>query len=356
MAAQVYLARIADWQSHARVAEQFARMLTQLPELAALPENELVGIKLTFGDTGNTGYPPPPLIREIVQAIRHRGSAPFLTETNTLYRGRRMNSISHLELARVHGFTHEAIGAPIVISDGVRGREGFDQEIDGKWTKIAHLAPAVRDMGYLISVAHMTGHMVTGFGGALKNLGMGLATRAGKLAQHSNVSPSVKPASCTLCRRCFAHCPVDAISERAGKAHIATEICIGCADCIAVCPEGAIAIDWERESAQVQEVMVEYAAAVHQALDGRMLCINTLNHITRHCDCIGLTKDPLVPDIGIIASGDPVALDQASWDLVREAGGGDVFRTAWPELDPEIQLRHGVEMGLGGGDYTLLEL
>lgn len=356
MAATVYLKRITDWRSHNQVARQFAGMLAELPEIATLPENELIGIKLTFGEAGNTGYAPPPLIRELAKAIRRRKAEPFLTETNTLYRGRRMNSVTHLGLAYEHGFTPEAIGAPIILSDGVRGREGFDQKIDGKWAEVAHLAPAVRDMGYLISVAHMTGHMVTGFGGSLKNLGMGLATRAGKLAQHSNVSPSVKPAICTLCRRCMAHCPVDAISEREGKAHIDSEICIGCADCITVCPEGAIAIDWERESAHVQEIMVEYAAAVRTALSGRLFCFNTLNHITRHCDCIGQTKDLLVPDIGIVASRDPVALDQASWDLVRELGDGDAFRTAWPELNPEIQLHHGVEIGLGNREYTLQEL
>jgi uncharacterized Fe-S center protein len=231
------------------------------------------------------------------------------------------------------------------------GRESFDVAVPGTASRVAHLAPGVRDMDYLVSVAHLTGHMVTGFGGTLKNLGMGLASRAGKLDQHSAVSPSVAPEKCVLCLRCMAACPAGAISEEADAARIASELCIGCAECLAVCPEKAIRINWGQESGQVQRSVAEYAAAILHALDRRAVFINLLNQITKDCDCLGHTGQPLVGDVGIAASSDPVALDQASLDWVREIAGRDLFAQAWPDLKPEIQLQHAEGLGLGSRRY-----
>ncbi|MCK4302959.1 MAG: DUF362 domain-containing protein [Candidatus Eisenbacteria sp.] len=356
MAARVYFCRIGDWTDLEHVASRLSTLLEKAPILNALKTDDLVGIKLTFGEAGNRGHAPAPLIRRLVEIIRNRRGIPFLTETNTLYNGRRKNSVDHLEVAREHGFTHETVGAPIILSDGILGREHYDVEIQGKHTRTAHLAPSVRDMDFLVGVAHLTGHMVEGFGGAVKNIGMGLASRAGKLDQHSSVSPSVKQQICNACLACFRACPAGAISETPTAVTIDPEACIGCAECISVCPEGAIQIDWSRETAQVQEATAEYGLAVVRALRHGVAFINLLNHITKQCDCVGRTDEILAPDIGILGATDPVAIDQASIDLTCEAAGRDVFKEAWPRIDALVQIRHGETLGLGSRRYEIVEV
>ncbi len=356
MAATIHLVRIADWSDEATILRGFRALLRASAALQPLSSGQLVGIKLTFGEAGNAGHPPPALIRHLVEAIRARKAKPFLTETNTLYNGRRKNAIDHLEVAREHGFSHESVGAPIILSDGVRGRQDHTVAVEGRRVRTAHLAPAVRDMDYLVGVAHMTGHLVESFGGAMKNLGMGLASRAGKLDQHSAVSPRIKEEKCIRCLACLKVCPEDAIRDTGGAVAIDAALCIGCAECLGVCPSGAVTIDWSRESTHVTEATVEYALAIHRSLEGRVVYINLLNHISKHCDCMGATPDLLAPDIGIALGTDPVALDQACTDLIREQVGYDVFRKAWPEADPDVQLKHGQEVGLGSRAYRLREV
>lgn len=353
---EVFLRRIPDWSQESVVAEHATALLNSSALLDPIAAGQFVGIKLTFGEAGNTGHPPAALIRRIVDLVRARGARPLLTETSTLYNGRRKNAVDHLEVAREHGFTHEAVGAPIILSDGLRGRESFSVAIGGRRVQEAHLAPIVRDIDFLVVVSHLTGHLVHGFGGALKNLGMGLASRAGKLAQHSSVSPSVKPAKCSRCLACLGVCPAEAIIDAGQAARILPDACIGCAECLAVCPTGAITIDWSRQSAQVQEATAEYALAVQRAVHGRAVYVNLLNHISRHCDCMGATPDCLAPDIGIAAGVDPVAVDQASYDLACREASRDVFREAWPEVDPGVQLGHAERAGLGSRRYELREV
>ncbi|MBD3236518.1 MAG: DUF362 domain-containing protein [Candidatus Eisenbacteria bacterium] len=356
MSSTVYLFRHTDWKDLEAAAGGAARLLSETDLLELVEADDLTGVKLTFGEAGNQTYPPPRLVREIVDLLRQRGARPFLTETNTLYNGRRKNSVDHLTVAREHGFDFDAIGAPIILGDGLTGREGFALVRSSGLVPVAHLSPAVRDMHSLVGIAHLTGHLLTGFGGAIKNLGMGLANRAGKLDMHSAVSPTVDEESCILCLRCLEACAADAITEAPQSAVIDAKRCTGCADCLAVCPTGAIRIDWSRDSLRVQQKMAEYADAVREAMGGRALYLNLLQSVTKHCDCLGEPPERIAPDVGVAASRDPVALDQASLDLVREAAGEDVFRRVWPETDPEAQIRHGEEIGLGKRAYDLREL
>ena len=355
MAAEVYFHPIPSGWVEPVVLAGLAALLTESALLDPIEPGQFVGIKLTFGEAGNTAHPPVAVIRQIVEQVRRREARPFLTETCTLYNGRRQNAVDHLEVACEHGFTHETVGAPIILSDGLRGRESIAVALGGERVREAHLAPVVRDLDFLIVVSHLTGHLVHGFGAAVKNLGMGLAARAGKLDQHSAVSPWVEVEKCIHCLGCLAICPAGAIADTGQSAAISAETCIGCAECLTLCPTGAITIDWSRQSAHVQEATAEYALAVHQTVRGRAAYLNLLNHISKHCDCMGATPDVLAPDVGLVAGRDPVAVDQASYDLAARAAGRDVFREAWPEVDPLIQLRHAEKMGLGTRSYDLRE-
>ena len=355
MASPVYLLRITDWKDFEEVAHSLRRLLMETPILGGAGDRR-AAVKLTFGDQGNSAHPPVPLVREIVSALRSRGAQPFLTETNTLYHGRRKNSLDHLGLAREHGFTWEAVGAEIILGDGILGRDSFELALDGPQVKVAHLSPTLRDTGFLLGLAHMTGHLLCGFGGALKNIGMGLASRAGKLDMHSTVSPQVDEAKCTLCLSCSAVCAAQAISAGEGAVEIDRDRCTGCAECLAVCPTSALGIDWSQDADMVQRRVAEYALAVARAVGNRMAFINLLNHISDHCDCIGETPNLIAPDIGIAASLDPVALDQASLDLVAAATGEDPFHKAWPKAEKEVQIRHAEAIGLGSHGYELMEM
>jgi len=374
MASTVYLLRIADWKDFESVAAQARPFLAGIPIWDGIVEGRPAAVKLTFGERGNRAYPPVPIVREVVSAVRDHGGRPFLTETNTLYRGNRMNAVDHLELAARHGFTIERVGAPIILGDGLLGRESYDvpataARIDGgakpagnraadagRANGTLHLSPVLKDTSFLFGIAHVTGHLLMGYGGAVKNIGMGLASRAGKLDMHSVVCPAVRAEKCTLCLECAAVCPASAIAAGDEAAVIDAARCTGCAECLAACPTGAMGIDWNEDARAVQERLAEYAFAVAETVGRRMAFVNLLNHISDHCDCIGETPRVIAPDLGILASCDPVALDQASLDLTARAAGRDPFREAWPQVENGVQLQHAEALGLGTRSYELKEV
>jgi uncharacterized Fe-S center protein len=341
-------------------------------------ENDFVAIKLHFGERGNTGFVRPIFLRKIVDRVKQCKGKPFLTDTNTLYTGTRSEAISHLTTAYENGFTESVVGAPLVIADGLRGNSVIKVRIDKPIFKTVSIAHEIYMTDTLICVTHFTGHELSGFGGALKNLGMGCSSREGKLSQHSNISPKVKGKDCKGCELCLSWCPQEAISIRAplsgnkdkhGIAFIDPGKCIGCGECILTCPTGAIRIQWNETIPIFQKKMVEHAYGAVQKKKGRVLYLNFLTQISPACDCCGYSDTPIVNDIGILSSEDPVAIDQASVDLVNgEAGnrssklsknwnpGEDKFRAVYPEVDWNIQLAYGEEIGLGTREYELIKI
>jgi len=326
----------------------------------------LVAIKLHFGEKGNTAYIPPVFVRRVVDRVCSTGAEPFLTDTNTLYVGTRGNSVAHLRTAIENGFDYAVAGAPLIIADGLRGESGVGVKVAGEHFSTVNIAREIVNASGLVVLTHFKCHELTGFGGALKNVGMGCASREGKLAQHSNCAPVVNPAGCTACGECALICPVDAI-EIGAAAVIRDSVCIGCSHCIAACPEGTINIRWNESAVRVQEKMAEYAAGVVSGKKGRMLFVNFITRVSPACDCYGHNDAPIVPDIGILASTDPVAIDQASADLVNEAAGfpdtalaeaarpagNDKFRGVYPAIDWSVQLDRASALGLGSRLYTL---
>jgi len=348
------------------IAARLEALLDESSLSGVVAPGELVAVKMHFGESRVTGHVRPRFMRRVVVWLQKQGASPFLTDTNTLYRGSRADTVSHLRTAAEHGFTFQALGAPVVISGGLRGTTETVVPVQGRFVTNAALGPEFVKADALLSVAHFKGHEVTGFGGTLKNLGMGCASRAGKLDMHSTTRPYVKP-SCTACGVCASWCPEDAITV-GETAVIDDGKCIGCAECIAVCPTKAVGIRWNESTDRCQMKMVEYAYAVVAAKRGRAGYVNFITDVHPVCDCFGTEKVSIVPDIGVVASLDPVAIDQAAYDLVNEApaadgelsdgyrAGSDKFRDLHADVDPTVQLRHAEELGLGTRNYELIEI
>jgi len=317
----------------------------------------LTAVKLHFGEKGNTAFIRPIFVRKVVKEIKAAGGRPFLTDTSTLYLGTRGNAVDHLNTAITNGFAWAVTGAPIVIADGLRGESAVRVPIPGKIFSEVPIGAGIANADAMVVVTHFKGHELGGFGGALKNLGMGCAARSGKLSQHSSVSPSVDPAGCTGCGTCVVHCPAGAIAVVESKAAISPKACIGCADCIVVCPEGTVKVDWNEASTTVQEKMVEHALGAVSGKRATSLFLSFITQVSPCCDCYGHNDRPVAPDVGILASDDPVAIDQACVDLVIKASGGtDPFRATHPSADWSIQLSRAEELGLGTRDYLLKTL
>jgi uncharacterized Fe-S center protein len=328
-----------------------------------------VAIKLHFGERGNTAYVRPIFLRRIVEQVKELGGKPFLSDTNTLYGGSRSEAVSHLGTAVEHGFAFSVVGAPIIIADGLVGNAAVKVPIQGKIYQEVSIAHAIYYSDSLIVVTHFKGHELTGFGGALKNIGMGCASREGKLSQHSTLGPKVKRKACVGCGTCVEWCAYGAPQMRDGKAFINPDTCVGCGECIAICPEGAIQIQWNEAAPAFQRKMVEYALGTLKNKDKRTVFLNFVTQVSPYCDCYGYSDAPLVGDVGILASDDPVAIDQASVDLVNAQPGNpfsphtkgipvdaDKFRAVHREVDWGIQLAYAEEMGLGMREYKLVTI
>ena len=204
--------------------------------------------------------------------------------------------------------------------------------------------------------SHPTGHILAGIGAAIKNLGMGLSSRKGKLQQHSSIKPSIDKEKCTFCRECIKWCPVDAIIEVNGKAFIQNDICIGCGECLAVCKFHAVKFNWGVQSDDIQCRIAEYALGVMMSKKGRSLFINVLTDMTKECDCMSIKQKPIIGDIGILASIDPLAIDQATLDLTKQINSKSLGEISYPKLDANIQLEHAAKIGLGSRKYKLIEV
>ncbi len=333
-------------------------LLPLLLETAGLQEvlepKDFVAIKAHFGEKGNTGYVKPAYFAPIVKVARERKTHPFLTDTNTIYHGERNNALGHLAVASEHGFSLEKTGVPVIIADGVIGNSYGEVKIGGKHFKKVKIARSILDADAIIAVSHFKGHLLAGFGGTIKNLGMGCAARLGKFEMHSGASPTVSKKDCIACGACIDICAHGALDIDGGTVNIDLKKCAGCGECIIVCAPGALKITWSEPGGNVQEKFVEYAMG---AVKGkRLFCVTFLNRITPNCDCIGKNERSMVPDIGILASKDPVAIDQAAVDLALKHAGGDILKKAHPNIDYTVQLEYAQNAGFGSRRYELLRV
>jgi len=356
MKSSVYFTAVKNSDDILSIGIKLTRLIEESKLLDFIRKGEKVAIKLHFGEKDNTGYVRPEYLRLISEHLLRKDAVPTLADANTLYRGSRTNSKDHLQLAYEHGFTPEKVKARVVIPDDTQKENVQEIRIDGKFIKAAKIVKLFWAADSLISVAHFKGHMMTGFAGALKNLGMGCASREGKLTQHSDISPFVIKRKCTGCGACQEACPAEAIILKEGKSYIDTSKCIGCASCIAACKYNAVELNWEAGGNLLQEKMSEYAKAVLSNKKGKVVFFNFCLKITKECDCLAKDDPRIAPDIGILASTDPVAIDKASFDLVNKSAGKDIFKEAHPKRDGSRQLNYAAEIGLGNLNYDLITL
>jgi uncharacterized Fe-S center protein len=335
-------------------------------------EKKIVALKIHFGEPGNLAYIRPNYAAQIVRYLKSKGAVPFLTDCNTLYWGRRANAPSHIEAAFENGFNPISAGCPVIIGDGLKGTEFREIEINLELCRSAKIGSAIADADVIISLNHFKGHELTGFGGALKNLGMGCASVGGKLFLHSGSSPRIYEKNCTGCRVCEKYCAHDAIKVGKDKiAHIDYEKCVGCGQCVAVCQYDASRVVWQSTSEKACKRITEYAYAVIK--DKPSFHINFIMNVSPDCDCWDTNDYPIVPDLGIAASFDPVALDHACADLVAEAPalpgskimktgsdpdlqGQDKFKHSHPDTYWQAGIEHGVKIGLGSSDYEIVTI
>ncbi len=368
MSSQVYFTDLRTSFKHNLMSKLLMLMDSAGIEDIISPRN-LVALKLHFGEKGNAAFIRPLFIRQIVNRVKELEAIPFLTDTNTLYAGSRGNSVSHLDTAIENGFAYSVVNAPIIIADGMRGASIAEVEINKEVIKKAYMGKEIIASDALISIAHFKGHELSGFGGTIKNLGMGCASRKGKLEQHSGLAPKVKRKKCIGCKECVNHCVHNAISIIEKKASIDTQKCVGCGECILICPNNLIDIKWDASMEVFQKKMVEYCFAALKEKQGKTLFLNFLTNISPACDCYGNNDAAIVQDIGILASKDPVAIDQASVDLVNgmpaadecciktaKGPGDDKFMDIYPTIDWNVQLQHAENIGIGSREYELISV
>lgn len=357
----------------ATIKENFIVKIGRLMEAAGLSTvieaRDLTAVKLHFGELGNAAFIRPVYIRKVVEAIKKAGGMPFLTDANTLYAGTRSDSPHHLTTAIANGFAYAVVQAPLIIADGLRGKNETPIPIHQKRFESVYIGKDIVEADALISVAHFKGHELSGFGGTIKNVGMGCASRKGKLAQHSSLSPKISAEQCIGCGECQDHCAQHAIALVDEKARIDADACVGCGECILICPNEAIAVQWNRSIPVFLENMVEYTLGVLKGKVNKALFVNFITDVSPACDCYPANDAPIVKNIGVVAATDPVAIDQASVDLVNAepalAGtrlttntgpGEDKFKGIYPKVDWEIQLDYAEQLGLGSRTYELVRL
>jgi uncharacterized Fe-S center protein len=330
-------------------------------------KGDYTGIKLHVGEFGNKSYVKPELVRVIVDELKKRGAKPFLFDCNSLYRGKRWNAVDHHENAYKNGFTYEAMGAPFMVGDGIRGMDETDIEIKDYEAETAHLGKIIEDIDYLFVLTHFKFHELFGYGGAVKNIGMGIASRRGKLFLHSDIRPGILASRCTACGACIVTCPSHAITI-GEVANIEEDTCIGCGMCIVACKYGAIEFEWSNTRECVIKTLY-YAKAVSDKIK-KCVYLNVLTDITPHCDCYGYTKDFVVEDIGFLLSKDIVSIDAASADLVNSAEPLEGFKFKRKEFaktdkvkaifDIDLDMAEFFEIaeniGLGSKEYNLKRL
>ena len=334
--------------------------------------NKFTAIKIHFGEPGNLAYIRPNYVARATTLLRSLGAKPFLTDCNTLYSGRRSNAVDHLQSAMENGFNPISAKCDVIIADGLKGTDYREIPLNGEYCKAPKIGTAIMDADIFISMNHFKGHEQSGFGGALKNIGMGCASVGGKLELHSASQPVISFQSCIGCNICVKYCAHDAIHlNEKKKAFIDYGKCVGCGQCVALCQyDGAIMGEGDT-SERLNCKIAEYAKVVLS--DRPHFHVSFIMNVSPECDCWNHNDAAIVPDLGIAASFDPVALDQACADIVTKAPilsnsllgekhthnhfeNQDKFKLIHPDANWQAGLEHAEKIGIGTRNYELISV
>ena len=352
--------------------KKFDRLITRAGIDQIDFQDKFVAIKLHFGEVGNMAFLRQQYARMLCDHIKARGGKPFLTDCNTLYVGYRNNALNHLDAAYMNGYNPLSTGVHTIIADGLRGTDERAVPVEGgEYVKEAKLGSAIVEADIIISLTHFKGHVNAGFGGTLKNIGMGCGSKAGKMEMHSSGTPMITADLCVGCGTCVKNCANNGVHVVDRKAVIDEDHCLGCGYCIAYCPKEAIMTKWDEAKPVMNKKIAEYTKA---ALTGKpSFHISMLMDVSPECDCDSHNDVPIIPDVGMFASFDPVALDQACVDAANSqpvipgsAASGreephdhdhhDVFKMVHPDTDWEAGLIHAEKLGLGTRKYEIVKL
>ena len=336
-------------------------------------ENKYTAIKMHFGEPGNLAFLRPNYAKAVADVVKELGGKPFLTDCNTLYVGGRKNALDHLDSANLNGFNPMTTGCQVLIADGLKGTDEALVPVEGgTYVKEAKIGQAVMDADIFISLSHFKGHEAAGFGGALKNIGMGCGSRAGKMEMHSAGKPHVDQDLCVGCKACAKICAHDAPQFENKKAYIDHDKCVGCGRCIGVCPKDAVLPASDESNDIMNCKIAEYTKAV---IDGRPnFHISLVVDVSPYCDCHAENDAAIVPNVGMFASFDPVALDMACVDAVnaqpvlsnsqlddcgekvRASHHHDHFTSIFPDTNWKSAVEHGAKIGIGNLEYELIRV
>ena len=369
-------------------SENLIQKLHRLMKVAGFEQidftDKYTAIKIHFGEYGNLAFLRPNYAKVVADYVKELGGKPYLTDCNTLYVGSRKNALDHLETAYLNGFSPLQTGCHVLIGDGLKGTDETIVPINLEYVKEAKIGHAIMDADIFISLTHFKGHEMAGFGGTIKNIGMGCGSRAGKMEQHCDGKPSVDEAACVGCGACCKICAHDAPQVKDRKATIDHSKCVGCGRCLAVCPKDAISADFSDSIKVLNYKMAEYSYAVCK--DRPCFHVSLICDVSPNCDCHSENDIPIIPNIGMLASFDPVALDQACADLCNKqpavegsilaenmdaCGCGhhhhghdegdkhddmDNFKLTHPDTEWKSCLEHAQEIGLGNREYDLVRI
>jgi uncharacterized Fe-S center protein len=355
MATPVYLLRFQRTDPIDRTKNRLKKLFHSAGLDNVVEKNDITAVKVHVGEPGNSSFIPHHFVEPIVRLIKSRGAKAFVTDTCVLYKSKRDNAIDHLTTAAQHGFTLENLGAPFLIADGIQGQNETTIEIDAPLNQSISLATEIVAAQSAIAISHVTGHLGIGLAATIKNLGMGMSSRKGKLVQHSVSKPRISTAKCTACGVCASWCPEDAISKTGDYYMIHDDICIGCGECLAVCRFNAVKFKWDSSSELLQKQIAEHALGIIKQKQGKIGYLTFLISMTKDCDCMAQKPTAIIPDIGVLAGRDPLAIDQAVYDLTKTEAGKSLSEIAYPEIDTTIQLQYAEQIGLGSRDYQLIE-
>ncbi len=365
----VYFADFTTKPNGESVLGKLGRMIEQAGISKIDFQNKFVAIKIHFGEEGNLSYLRHNYAKVLVDIIKAKGGKPFLTDCNTLYVGSRKNALDHLDCAYLHGYFPFATGCHVIIGDGLKGTDETIVPIDGEYVKNAKIGSAIRDADIIISLTHFKGHEMTGFGGAVKNIGMGCGSRAGKMEMHNEGKPTVYQEDCKGCLSCLKVCAHGAITiKQDKKATIDQDKCVGCGRCIGSCLFDAIENSSGTSVKILNYKMAEYTYATLK--DREHFHISLVRDVSPNCDCHAENDVPIIPDVGMFASFDPIALDKACVDMAnkqpvmqnsmiaKNCGHHDDRFThkVTPNAEWETCLEHAQKLGIGTLEYNLIEV